>query len=93
MEYGVDVEALWNALWVKADPCVKFMTVDAVVVFLAAVLYIATVDPVDAIVALVLSPGLGPGAACGLMLWGHERVRTAKAVAIMESLDQQKKQS
>jgi hypothetical protein len=69
---------------------VKFMTVDAIGLFLGAILYIASVDPVDAVAALLLSPGLGPGAACGLMVWGHERVRQEKAVAIME---QQKKQN
>jgi len=89
-EYGLDYEALLNALWIEADPCVKFMTVDAVVLFLAAVLYIASVDPIDAFVALLLSLGLGPGAACGLMLWGHERVRTAKAMAIVEQIEQKK---
>lgn len=88
--YGVDVTAMWNALWVTADPCVKFMAVDATGLFLGALLYIASIDPIDALAALLLSPGLGPGAACGLMLWGHERVRTEKAVAIM---NQQKKKN
>jgi hypothetical protein len=81
---------MWNALWVNADPCVKFLAVDAIGLFLGALLYIASVDPVDAVAALFLSPGLGPGAACGLMLWGHERVRTEKATAIV---NQQKKRN
>lgn len=88
--YGLDVTAMWNALWVNADPCVKFLAVDAIGLFLGALLYIASVDPVDAVAALFLSPGLGPGAACGLMLWGHERVRTEKATAIV---NQQKKRN
>ena len=93
MEYVYDFAALWDDLWTFADPCVQFMTVDSIILFLAAVFYIASVDPLDAIVTLFASPLLGPGAACGLMLWGHERVRTAKAVAIMAQLDRQKKKS
>lgn len=89
-EFGFDTIALWNALWTDADPCVQFMTIDAIVLYLGTVLYISAVDPIDGFVTLIATPLLGPGAACGLMFWGHERVRLAKATAVMQQLEHKK---
>lgn len=77
--YGLDPVVIWSAIWTAAHPSVKFMTIDAVVLWLGMVMYIAAEDLFGAFVALVTAPLLGPGASCVVALWGREKMREAVA--------------
>ena len=77
-------------LWFDADPSVRFMVIDAVVLFAGALAYVASVDPIDSVAALLISPIIGPGASVGLMLWGHERLRDGKVKAALKIASEQK---
>jgi hypothetical protein len=83
--YELDPFALWDAVWTNADGSVRFMTIDAGILFLALIVYIASKDLTDALAALLVSPILGPGASCGLILWMNECVR-AKTAAKAEKI-------
>lgn len=63
--YGLfSLANIWRDIWVEAGPCVAFMTVDAGVLYLGALLYIAYHDEWKAALAIFLTPLVGPGAAC-----------------------------
>lgn len=89
-EYGLSSDAMKAGMWFDADPAVRFMVLDAVVLFAGALAYVASVDPVDAAAALLISPIIGPGASVGLMLWGHERLRDGKVQAALKIAEEQK---
>ena len=67
-EYGVDGTALWGAVWSGAGPSVAFMTIDAIVLYVAVCLYIAFRDVGGAIKAVALTPVVGPGAAIAIVM-------------------------
>ena len=67
-KYGFDLPALWKGVWTDANGSVAFMTVDTIVLFLAVIIYIAYRDEKAYVKALGLTPLLGPGAACSLVL-------------------------
>lgn len=67
-EFGFDMERLWNEIWVKAHPFVFFMTLDAGGLFAGTIIYICSISFVDAVVAILLTPLLGPGTSCSLVL-------------------------
>ena len=67
-KYGFDLPALWKGIWTDAKGSVAFMTVDTIVLFLAVIIYIAYRDEKAYVKALGLTPLLGPGAACSLIL-------------------------
>eukprot|EP00568_Trieres_chinensis_P009386 CAMPEP_0183296860 /NCGR_PEP_ID=MMETSP0160_2-20130417/4285_1 /TAXON_ID=2839 ORGANISM="Odontella Sinensis, Strain Grunow 1884" /NCGR_SAMPLE_ID=MMETSP0160_2 /ASSEMBLY_ACC=CAM_ASM_000250 /LENGTH=345 /DNA_ID=CAMNT_0025458549 /DNA_START=81 /DNA_END=1118 /DNA_ORIENTATION=+ len=90
-EYDVDVTSIWTGVWVDADPAVKFMTIDALVLFLAVVLYIGAENLADALFALILFPVVGP-ASCSVVLWGRERLKIARTMAALK-VDNGKKES
>ena len=89
-EYGLSSDAMKAGLWFDADPSVRFMVIDAVVLFAGALAYVASVDPIDSVAALLISPIIGPGASVGLMLWGHERLRDGKVKAALKIASEQK---
>ena len=89
-EYGLSSDAMKAGLWFDADPSVRFMVIDAVVLFACALAYVASVDPIDSVAALLISPIIGPGASVGLMLWGHERLRDGKVKAALKIASEQK---
>ena len=89
-EYGLSSDVMKAGLWFDADPSVRFMVIDAVVLFAGALAYVASVDPIDSVAALLISPIIGPGASVGLMLWGHERLRDGKVKAALKIASEQK---
>jgi len=76
---GDAAAAACSGLWTDAVPAVRIVTADGAVLFGAALCYIASVDPVDAIAVVLASVVVGPGAALGVILWGHERLRDKRA--------------
>jgi hypothetical protein len=89
-EYGLSLDAMKAGLWFDADPAVRFMVIDAFVLFAGALAYVASVDPIDSVASLLVSPIIGPGASVGLMLWGHERLRDGKVKAALRIASEQK---
>jgi hypothetical protein len=78
--YGTDVLALWRAVWTDANASVAFMTIDAIVLFVAILLYLAYRSLESCIQAMALTPILGPGAACAFVMADLE----LEAVASMQ---------
>jgi hypothetical protein len=66
--FGTDTTLLWNDIWVDPLPSVYFMTWDAMGLFAGVIIYICSINLLDGMIALLLTPFLGPGAACSLML-------------------------
>lgn len=64
---------LWDALWTNAHPAVAFMTIDTAVLYAALLAYLAPTGIAGTLVALALTPLLGPGAACCAVLAHRER--------------------
>ena len=62
--YGFAFVALWSDIWTDAGPSVAFMTIDAGVLFLGMLLFIAYQSESKAFKTVVLTPIVGPGAAC-----------------------------
>lgn len=75
--YGTDLSALWAAVWTDASASVAFMTVDALVLYGAVCWYIAYRSEMGAAKAIALTPFLGPGAACSLVLADMELQQAA----------------
>ena len=67
-KYGFDLLALWRGIWTVANGSVAFMTVDAILLFLTVIIYMAYRDEKAYLRTLSLTPLLGPGAACSLVL-------------------------
>lgn len=68
--YGFDVGAIWNDIWAGEDASsfVKFMTIDAGVLWLAGVIVIGYVNAQAGMEALLFSLIIGPGAALAFVL-------------------------
>lgn len=66
--YGTNVVALWEDVWTNAGPSVAFMTIDTLVLFAGVCLHLAFRSTTAAMKAVVLTPLLGPGAACCLAM-------------------------
>jgi len=83
IHYGTDVSAFWADAWAEANPSVAFMAIDAIVFYLALVIYIAYCRLSGALEALVLTPLFGPGTACALVMSQLEmervEIKTKKA--------------
>jgi len=78
--YGFSVSALWDAIWTNANASVAFMTIDTIVLWLAVCLRIFYEETSAGCKAILLSPIMGPGAACSYVLAGlEESSATAKA--------------
>lgn len=90
-EYGLSLDAMKDGMWYSANGAVRFMVIDAGVLFASALCYVASVDPVDAVASALISPVIGPGASLGLMLWGHERLREGKIKAELVGSEDKKK--
>lgn len=55
---------IWRDVWIDAGPFVAFMTVDAGVLYLGAILYIAYHNEWKAMITICITLFVGPGAAC-----------------------------
>ncbi|KAJ1621875.1 hypothetical protein T492DRAFT_1066213 [Pavlovales sp. CCMP2436] len=67
--------AVWDSLWPSAHPSVAFMTIDTVVLYAGLLVYIFLGGAAGAMGAVLLTPFVGPGAACSLVLALRERAR------------------
>ncbi|KAL3810300.1 hypothetical protein ACHAXA_007024 [Cyclostephanos tholiformis] len=85
--YGFNLNELWRDIWIEAGPSVAFMTVDTGVLYLGALLNIAYLSEWVAIKALVVTPFIGPGAACCMALIDIEK---AAANALIFAGDEKK---
>lgn len=72
--YQFRLHELWRDIWIEAGPSVAFMTIDTGVLYLAVLLNIAYQSEWRAIKALVMTPLVGPGAACCMVLKDLEKV-------------------
>lgn len=79
--YGVAVDLLLRDIWVEAAPSVAFMTVDTGVLYLGELLLIAYESEWKAVKALLLTPLVGPGAACCVAL---KELESEGAAALMD---------
>lgn len=90
--YGVNVSLLWSDIWTNGKPCVAFMTVDTCVLYLAVVWYITYHKGViPAITSIALTPILGPGAACSVILAQLE-FRSLRVAVVTSSMQDKKEQ-
>lgn len=80
---------IWRDIWVNAGPCVAFMTVDAGVLYLGKLLFIAYHNEWKAVMAICLTPFIGPGAACCRVL---AELEDEAAVAFCRQVVVEKKQ-
>ena len=64
IHYGTDATLLWKQVWAEGHPSIKFMAIDAAVLWLGIVLHIASRKMSSAVEAVMLTPIFGPGAAC-----------------------------
>ena len=87
IKYGTDYEPFLNELWQDANPSVKFMVVDTVVLWIGMMLLIASKSLASFIEALLFTPFFGPGAACALALASNEMDHAPRLIPI----EQQKK--
>ena len=85
--YGFSLNELWRDVWTEAGPSVAFMTIDTGVLYLGALLNIAYQSEWRAVKALVITPFVGPGAACCMALKDVERVA---ATALLFAVDDKK---
>ena len=76
--YGLALDKLWNDIWVEAGPSVGFMTIDTGVLFLGVLLFIGYEDGLKALKAVLLTPLVGPGASCCMVLKELENEATSK---------------
>jgi hypothetical protein len=84
IHYGTDVQALWKDLWAEGHPSIKFMAIDASVLWLGVILYIASRKMSSAMEALMLTPLFGPGAACCMAVVALE-MESASTLAKQQS--------
>lgn len=66
--YGFAFHEVWRDIWTEAGPSVAFMTIDTGVLFVGVLLFIAYHCEWKAMRALLMTPLLGPGAACCVVL-------------------------
>ncbi|KAL7488129.1 hypothetical protein ACHAW6_013718 [Cyclotella cf. meneghiniana] len=66
--YYQSLTDLWKDVWVEAGPSVAFMTIDTLVLYLGVLIFIAYHNEVKAIKAFALTPFVGPGTACCIVM-------------------------
>lgn len=66
--YYQSLTELWKDVWVEAGPSVAFMTIDTLVLYLGVLIFIAYHNEVKAIKAFALTPFVGPGTACCIVM-------------------------
>jgi hypothetical protein len=59
---------LWKDVWVEAGSSVAFMTIDTLVLYLGVLIFIAYHSELKAIKAFTLTPFVGPGTACCVVM-------------------------
>lgn len=62
MQYGRDIWRLVDAVWSEAHPAVQFMTIDALGLFLSALIFVSLRGASHVLAVLLLTPVVGPGA-------------------------------
>ena len=67
--------SLWDAIWTNAGPSVRFMTIDAGILYLAYVMWFAFHSEMLAIKVLLLTLVVGPGGAGLIMLGKLEELK------------------
>ncbi|KAG7352123.1 hypothetical protein IV203_008171 [Nitzschia inconspicua] len=77
LHFGTDLPTLFQAVWTEAHPSIKFMSVDASILWMGLVFHIATRKLSSAVEAVVLTPLFGPGGACCMALASLESDRAA----------------
>lgn len=68
-------ESLWDSIWTNAGPSVKFMTIDAGILYLAYIMWFAFHSEMLAIKVLLLTLVVGPGGAALIMLGKLEELK------------------
>jgi hypothetical protein len=68
--YGMNATKVYNSVWGEASPSVRFMTIDAMVLWLATLIVIAYQKEFAGLEALGLSFLFGPGAGPALVMAG-----------------------
>lgn len=91
--YNTDFEMVWKDVWAEAIPPVRFMAIDACVVWAGMVLHIGSRSFKGMVEAIVYTPFFGPGAACAMVLASLELENAPFVVPVTTSRDQQKKAS
>lgn len=69
--------ALWNGIWTSAGPSVRFMTIDAGILFAAVVFWVAYHDIKLAVKAAMFSLVVGPGAGPLMVVGDIEEMKLA----------------
>lgn len=82
--YHWNLPALWTHVWTDANPCVAFMTVDSIVLWVALLIYIGYRCPRGLVESLVWCPLVGPGASCAMIMGRLEREGGAKTIRSKE---------
>lgn len=77
IHFGTDVTTLVQAVWTEAHPSIKFMAVDAAILWLGLILHIATRSTNGALQAILLTPFYGPGGAVCMSLASLEMDRVS----------------
>ncbi|GFH55571.1 hypothetical protein CTEN210_12047 [Chaetoceros tenuissimus] len=67
--------SLWDAIWTNAGPSVRFMTIDAGILYLAYIMWFAFHSEIIAIKVLLLTFVVGPGGAGLIMLGKLEELK------------------
>lgn len=75
--YGLELDTMWKEIWAEANASVAFMTIDTGVLYLGVLLLIGYENGWKALKTFLLTPLLGPGAACCLALKGLENDSTS----------------
>ena len=75
--YGFSLSALWGAIWTNGNGSTRFLTMDTIVLWLGVSLHIFYQDATSGLKAFLLSPIMGPGAACSFVLAGLEESNAA----------------
>jgi len=73
--YVFDYQGLWQDLWAGPDasPAVRFMTIDAGILYVGLILHIGSRSLSSMVEALLLTPFFGPAAACCMALAANEK--------------------
>jgi hypothetical protein len=82
-KFGLNYQALWAHVWSDAHASVAFMTIDAFVLWLSQILYLAYRKPAGALEAFVTTLLFGPGGSIAIgmaQLELDELERVAKSV-------------
>jgi hypothetical protein len=96
--YGFRLSAIYKDVWGEADPAVAFMTIDAIVLWLGLIVFIAYHKFQSGLEALALSFLFGPGAGPALVLAGLQvddeaQLEWAMAAQEQRKADEEKKKN